>query len=628
MRRLLPENALTCQKKHMFITKNSFRFPYVVLTLCLISLEPMRAMAGSEVQWNSPYVGDTLGGQLENEYSKILKECNINSLEYEKKSWFSSDIRMSSIPGILQTHLNLTQKVWAQNNESIARLFSFVYPSSDITDFQFDQKWLAFKGNYTADPSRMLPEGRSSTIYIHNCTSIVSAASTASMSYNLPVISIKSALNAEYSGSQKTSVALISGKFISPYGQLNGSANDSLFGLISLWDWYVNNPEAINANLYRITSFDGVALFEILEKKRNESGAVKLSGNASLFASIDSTIQSIFTDESRTEVKQYTTYANKDDNGVPEITFEKIPTPSAISNAVGKYSLDLIDGYVQLLQTGIPSVHKQKIAGIPGALCNTSYWKVVPEKQTDNIRLISAMLSQEPKIPGFQECEIAVEFTPDSTAIGNVGQYLLKYSLVSNNDIKQIPLKIMARPVPFITTRSPVLQERGYKNSYELSDLGNGDSRMNWSVDVSVIDGDNIIDWDTPADLNDIKISCAKREITAIDSEKMQLTHSDRKGNISISYYANSSYNLDVHQTNTKPELCRLSGNVRFARRNGGSRSFIDRTLPLSINILFPQTMPVAQTQQESDKSATSNMPVHDSGPAKNVKGTIESPPV
>lgn len=556
---------------HRFIAR-------LIVLVFILGVSQYQASAQDPSTWSTPYTGgNTLGKFLETRYTTLLGPCSLEGGQLKGKIVRSLrpdlDVQLSAVPLILQRNLPVSNQVWSQTEESLARVLGYAFPSKSLVGFRFESRSLIFDTNLTRDPATMLPGGTSSVIYAHNCSGIVSAAASAQGGVSLPVASIKGALTAEYTARSRNNIALVAGQFESPYSKLlaSNSAEDPerLAALLTLWRWYVNletaSPGASAREYFIITALRGVAMYEFNETTRDSNAGFQLGGSSSgvPFVSLDARLQAALTQNISSRLQTYSTavYLN---NNEPQIDWGNLLTPKQVSDAISETSVSLASGYDSVLQTGQVVNHTQKIVGMPRNICNRTLWKTESTQNPSPGQLSVSDVQYEEL---DRTCALTISYTPVSTVFQK-SQVELDYFLRYRYPVGTQQLQFQAAKVLYATSEYPlVLAVDQQKNrNWTSADSNNG---IKWAMTVEVRDVQpSTLDWSQSVRPEEMQIKCGEK-IIPVDVTVTEANQSQRRVKFEVTAMPENMQNLNLNTVAATTENCRLTGQLVFRRRTG-----------------------------------------------------------
>jgi hypothetical protein len=569
------------------------------------SPSPSPSPKPNKLNWRAPYTdANTLGGVLEPEYFRILEDCKIGKLKFDKKE-------ISSVPNSVQRALGaeLDTTIWKQKTDSLARLFSYIFTTKSVSSMQPERKWLLFGDDFDLDVASVIPKNTARFIYSHNCSGIVNAAAEAGSAYKFPSIAeYQAALKVEYSDSKKLMIALVAGRFESPFEALFDGKNkpNRFTALMTLWDWYRRNSGELTdtASFHIISSFRGAAVVGINQQMRSASGTLSSSGSVSVpFFSASAKVGGTATEENKLDILSFITagyYRSTGNNGTEEdINWKTLDTPEQIKISVGaEYNTRRVDPYIKVLELNVPAVSKQTIPGMPRELCTReNYWTAVINPSTTgstpqgNIAVTDVepltLAADNPKVT---DCRFTVQFTPST--IGANGDWVeLKYSFQTVQPVRGISLEIPAEPVSYSTSRSPELTSRFYDEKFLTQDRSDNSKRLVWVVDLNVFDDPPILDWTRkPFAPRGMQIKCGNDKPITVSAEA-SLVPADKTMQLTVFLNTKPEQNFEFDKPK-EAQTCTLTGNLRFYRSAGSAIQTVDKDIP-ELTLKFPRVKPV-----------------------------------
>lgn len=561
--------------------------------------------------WNAPYsTAGQLGTYLETVYGRTLDSCNVGKLFADvidaKGKVKQRGVPLSSVPRVLQINLPMTQAVAKTKNETLARLFAYIY-SSDSRSQNLgtlpQDSFLLFKKDLVSSPTLALSLGRTHIIYSHNCSAIVSAAANASTTFSFPVSSIKGALDAEYGLKRRTNTAMVQGVFSSPFtGLLRGDSTgpESVASLMTLWDWYTNNLSEASKKHWMLNQFGGVAVVDYVEQTKNIDVGSSVSGAVGLpFVSVDAKVGAQISDEVTLGIQRYeTTPFGSDDQ--PQAEFVEIPSPGDIVTRLSGVTARLQPGYHSVLDEQTSASSTFSVEGIPTEYCKGNYWDIVPGSAFTGDVIINSMthIPADAKANNPQRCNIEILYTPKPTVFKGSGQVTLDFKLQVRRPVGANTLTLKADAVKYATNHATEVTERKTsKRPTSIQDVGSQGKQLIWTEEFTIND-EGVIDWNSTPTIPSIKLNCGQDRSAILlvpeSASLTRLTTSGRRSNgrmvINFSYTADPSENLDVTTNDYPVDVCTLDGSVTFGRLNPppGTPDTVDRALP-GLQLLFPR---------------------------------------
>jgi hypothetical protein len=565
--------------------------------------------AADEVKrWAPPYKKvagqETIGSFLEQEYGLILTPCNIGRLMNETRGVLGKNqIELSSIPGSLQELLApMEQPVVAQRDQSLARVLAYIYERDALkTDNEVWQPSRYLLGNMIADPAAMLPQGYTTIIHVHDCSSIISMAANHTAGLSVPILQVKSALDTQFAGKQTTMIALTYGTFYSPLERLFVSSNyvDKLTANLLVWDWYTKNDRDVGKPAFYITQFKGIAVFQLAQAKRDFEGKISLSTSGNFtFLSADASVQAAVTNQSRTNLQRYSTATYADGAAVQR---KPLPTLATVQGFAANTRTSLVGRYAPALVQGVPHEHSQQLAGVPRDLC-ADYWNA--EFQGKPIGTLSVQSSPAPEQNGASDlpvvrCQFTVTLNPsDDVFTGARGNAVdLAYKLTTRKMVGNQPLTLPTETLHLGTTKSPELLPQQYNPNFQKSDFridqATG-STLKWTINFAVDDTGDAIDWQTNVTTRSAQLACDDPGTTFPVTVVTSLNSGDKSLRLDVSHTVYELTKFDF----TKLQQCSIDAVLRFGmqRRPQTEQRFVDRPLP-RVKLGFPGKPTPAATQ-------------------------------
>lgn len=556
--------------------------------MATISVTPrLEAQSGP---WPAPYSTQsdvdgrpTVGGYLERAFGGILQQCGVQKLTavVRKARRFKVDKEVeeerSAIPRPLQVipGVSMTTPVGAQWSQSAASLFAYIYTPDEIAGIpRFDARRM-LNTDLTLDPVLMLPQGRSTTVYNHSCSSIVNSALSVSGGFKLPPARLEAAVKAEYDASQADVLALVIGKFNSPFEMMLSSSDvvDQTFARLSLWDWYGKNAMQAAGAKY-LSSFTGLALYAFQRTNRKADGSVSLgTGASSIVASLDAKLQSALSSQDEFRRKMFSTAVLFEPRSVgsqPElhVDWQDVPSAQALATDLARVSARPIPTFSRRVFAGQEHFHQQTLLGVPATLCSVSSWSTEKKGSAPTVIVQSADPGSEgtTKYP----CVFTVAYMPSEADWapvvpgGGARVVALEYDLVSSITVSGTAVRIPAGRVELSPSQSPTLVATIPTVPYKRDSIVAGGQKtymLNWPLQFVVYDEDGArVDPGRLVTPQRIQIACASGPIRPVTPAA---TYAASRLDLPISYQVPvAGEDLDF---DAPAQQCTLTGTLIFS---------------------------------------------------------------
>lgn len=578
--------------------------------------------ACAEDNWAAPFESRALGGYLESEYKSLLQDCGLPSLE--RYHSFSSNDTLSAVPQELQRRLAVSAPVWVQKRDSLARLFSYALEANAEIPNTYDGALAVnpnaalYSDDLSSDPSTMLPQGMTTLVYTYTCSGIVSAALSAEV--DVPMASIKSALKAGYSSQQEGAISLLEGRFVSPLSTLlagNGYSADRLRALLSVWNWYASYPDEAKKPHKIISDVIGVAVLESLELSKAANGEGTLTGSFSgaiPFLNLGVDMQKKVTAVSELQVREFSTaiYVH---GGKADVQLEDLKTPAEIAQIVSNFSaeFDATDAnYHAMLQPGEQNTHLQIVRGVPAALCNGNYWKVVPSLPGDpswtdfNPILSSARTEERVGKDGVKEqlCVFSVAVTaPAQNGLAPQARKIL-YRIQAASQVEGSDLWMPAE-VRYSTSGLPEVYPT---RRAEEAPPSQGHGQWEWTIYFGLNDPSNMIAGFASHISQDLKITCSASNLQYDVTPDVVLQDPATQQYSMRIFYSDASTNLLAVSSNPSASrvlTCSLVGTLSARRKNPGPFDSPEVKVPLPTSHQIELLVPVPVVAQPAAQSSS-----------------------
>lgn len=409
--------------------------------------------------WKEAQTGNTLGGQLEPVYKQLLTSCSIPSIT---RAMFNTDgcktDSVSSIPVILQRNLPLDEKVIWNNRQSIARAFAYVYQDEKLFGDKSSEssELLLYKDSLAG--GGLIPDGVSSITHSHDCASILSVAADTKFNLSISTASLRSGLNAVYSGKEKTSVVLTEGRFESPFFDLweSKKTEDQMLAAMYLYDWHLKSKYKADGKLLR-TIKKGISIFSTSEITRNANGKLDFQATGSVgIADGDFQINASNTNIGTSRVNNHVVAIIGDKS----LEFITMPKMTEVIKKVGGFKATTEIGKDMTVVPGTTVSHNQRMMGISEKHCRQGelIWTTTGE---ENIKLLATHPIKINNIPG---CDFTIEYSAPALLAANEGVKTVPLSFfiqaidsISEKNEPSRHLKFHASPVSYSINRDPTI---------------------------------------------------------------------------------------------------------------------------------------------------------------------------
>lgn len=477
--------------------------------------------------WKPPYMDmSTVGGQLEKEFSQLLRDCKI-AIPLRKTTignWSGESQKdpLSSIPlGLQRDALPLDLKILTPQPDSVGRLFLYLYKESDTRgSFRLDPQRL-LPGSYLQNAAEMLVQGGVETIYTQTCSSVIGAAANASTNWSIPIASASAALASDYGNDKKTVFALVRGDLRSPLASLLALPNpyQKLYGSLLFWIWYGNNPAEANGSYFYLTDLNAVSLFDTYSEKGKLDGSISLKASVSFpVVGADSHIKLQSSTASSLEIKRSATYLPSPLSGATWGRFKEAPTISSIVNLAANASAQ-VETPSHIIAADVEHTHTQYLAGIPKELCVAALWET-DYLSANSIGVLTVKGANStldtnfvPTLPG---CTFEMSFLPHTALAGSQTpiNVTLRYRLKLKSSINSISLLIPAGQVDLSTASLLTLRRQSTSGRWRAErkavDGSNTafDHDLIWEIKYLVLEDPNDLIRKTDPDATAIKLQC------------------------------------------------------------------------------------------------------------------------
>jgi len=447
----------------------------------LISLASQNAAA----QWHEPYAKpSTAGAFLEQQFQQVLASCGVQRLVTrvlrEPRSAVPSDLQLLFKP-LMDSALTVSSF-----DVSMPTLFAYV-SSPDVSDNLANRSRLLAL-DLVAAPESMLPAGSSSTVYTHSCQSIVDLAANGSLHFGIPGNTARAASNS--SRQVHSVVALVKGRFTSPFIDAGTEPGHELFHNLIAWEWYQRNPtDSANSKLSYLQSLNGFAIIRFLSIGANSTNELGVQAGATV--PIASAGVQLRTSLTTTTQLRSTEYANGIFLRQTVLDTTRMPFPShtSVVGVIENQRTRLESAGGASLSDGRVVSQVQYLDGVPDLFCDPNYWTPHRESGPDGDLAVSdasRVTSSTPAIPKSR-CRFTITFTPRNLVPGK--QVTLTYTLQHEDKARPSkPLTIATTAVQYATVESPSITPANTNiPNARVVTLQNPDrTQLNWDLSVRI----------------------------------------------------------------------------------------------------------------------------------------------
>lgn len=470
------------------------------LPLLLLGLSSQHvAYAACTESWKEPYVGNTLGGQLEAHYSRLLASCGIPAI---KRTFLSSCTGVSSIPLVLQQNLPLEKAVKWDASQSLGRHFAYVYPTKATfgKTTGLSTSWLLYEKALEVPAENMLAPGSSNRMYSHDCTGVIAAAAAGSANLNVGVTQFQAATNAEFMSDSKTSIVLTAGRFDSPFLAMlsnNAPAWQQVKAGMLFYGWYRKFQEPATPAYLLSSVKNGVVLFSLAEKIRRANANISGEMSTSIgVASLGFKTNSSITDQVSSQVKDFvlaTDIADVD----PSVDFVEMPSPVNVAAMMQSFPAKLQPITDPSILPGTRAVHVQRLPGVEPAFCksDTNGWKITPAQAGLNLVQVQPITLPDNTFA----CDFVVEFVAPATFSADGDEEIkLAYQITASQPMVDKTggfhyLSFPATAVTYQVNKSPEIVSVPGELTPKANEMLNA---LEWRTNLVFRDNSGSIKWD------------------------------------------------------------------------------------------------------------------------------------
>lgn len=577
----------------------------LVAAILLLSHAPILAAQNSE--WPEPYRygGSTVstGGYMERNFEQVLNGCGLTASRWGLDPRFGSFRRKTTVPRSLRELLatELTTPVEEQWNESLARVFAYIYRPSERTSRPgFDDNRL-LKLELVADAATMVPAGISNAVYEHSCGTMVRQTMSANGGFPLAPAMIEVALDAEITNKNNQRLLLAIGTFRSPLDALlSGNPRERNYARFLLWDWYERNRNDVGAELYYLQHLNGIA--GVFAKRTNASTDLQGKADVSLslaVAGAKSSTSTTFEQQTRFTIDQYSTAAY---NHATDATrrrdindYRRVPTLDAIINEL-RYSVvpqgfGPMDG-LTLTREGTHH-YRHYVDNMPQGLCSLSVWTA---KGPTGVVLDSMAPATDPQ---NERCAFRVRYEPSASVfIMSQVPITLDYTLITRSS-RVSPIEIAVPTLRLGVSTSPDLHlhpnHTGIPTIVPTQTPAGLSHSVTWTIPLLIHDEGDPVRWTSAVDPGStMHVVCKDEGDTKIPlavqvTSNVPQLNGDHILTLTISRTVGPAENRDFG-VGAVEMSCKLTGGLTFtmAQPNAPVRR-VTKELPADVMIQYPR---------------------------------------
>lgn len=263
--------------------------------------------------------------------------------------------------------------------------------------------------------------GVSNASYSASCADVVSAKMQAGVT--LPLDTIKSALAAQYDGSNSYALNLVYGRFSSGiYEALTGlgagSAANRVQNLkvgLAVWNWYLMHQDRLTGSNWILAYLDGVTIYRESGNKREVKATASASTSLNLIpfvnASADATASPTYTTSSQSQSYEIAALVQP---GVDQLSWKFLPLtpPQTLADAIAK---NLVAVWASDDPMTLDGPSAQAVGSVQGlAECNPANWTAYSStgNQAD-VTLAGFQPDPNAKVP---TCLATFQYTPAASS--------------------------------------------------------------------------------------------------------------------------------------------------------------------------------------------------------------------
>lgn len=354
---------------------------------------------------------------------------------------FGKDVPISAVPQPLLTDGNITldDAVLPEIDQSMARVFAYVYPTKEVQGNLQDQ---FLDMDYLQDPKTMLPQGESSTLYNYSCSSNISFALKANAGFTWPIAEISSALQADYSNATAAQIGMVFGTFRSPLAKYFQGSDTALraYATLVLWEFYAQNADKRGAASpgFLLKQLDGTSSYRLFTNTQDVSGKVNFSAKlANPIVSVDTSGETQYNSQQQIYSENFSVAIK---GNLVGDDFMAVPPSESINSIPTSAILDPTSTDGRLLGD---SRHVQVLEGVPKQWCDSNNWHIINHQrsQIGDLNLVSGATIPADPPKGSPDGPPSCSFLVEASGPFPAGQdtiilsYSLATSLDSNDDV-------------------------------------------------------------------------------------------------------------------------------------------------------------------------------------------------
>lgn len=338
----------------------------------VVAGDPVKTLRGSG------YPAGSLGAALQTELRKLSFRCLTDAKDVSRYLTRGEERIIQDV-----VSAGLADAVFQVPGSDLGPIFRFVYTDRSLADYiaNIGVPGRELAGSKVA--ATPLPE-QDNLLYIHSCTSMMRAALEGEVNGSWPVVTLRSAIEAEYADDKTVHFTLVSGRFKSPLTTdlLQPATPGHLTAMLQVWQAHLARPDMASQPRYLLDNVNAWFVIELMGLSRRTRGRISSEqGGNWIVASVNTALTATADVEAQLNSSSFRLFARPD--GVAPVRYGNfIPMPdvdaveAALNNAVRHLPAETEAN--RFLAPGGTERHRQVALGIPEAQCTPGTWRMGP----------------------------------------------------------------------------------------------------------------------------------------------------------------------------------------------------------------------------------------------------------
>lgn len=534
-----------------------------------------------------------LGDALEQKFHQLLTSCGIKQMLNGK--W-------TRIPPDLQNSLSLNKPVAVFEEDSIQRLFRFLFTSREMSEYQklADQEERFLPSRVLANGRTTLPIPETKAIsYRQTCSSLIQAGLKMSLSFGKKTL--ESALKSQYDAQSFKELLVLRGRFLSPlFFNLNPSNNTRRQNvLFHVWMAYSKMQEQLKKGqslprLKYLQSLRGVTTFETKRGARKVELKVNAGGKTDLwFVDVGGKTRIKYKGNKTFSFRDFATFVFRHKNGKKlKAQIANLPTPAMLQNEIANQKFRVTPNR-SILIPGQRYRHRLTVPGLPQSLCNPSQWSIrrVEKGSKRWIPLLRLGRVRPLRLKGqkLPSCVFEVEYKMKRVRT-KTAQYILHYHLVGREGSATSvgkKLLVLKHKSEFSPTDQPQLRfslPTLARKRPKDGQISKGDKLLlQWDIPIRITDGKNRVQ--KVLEIEELQALCEDGKQLTLREHRLTPRQPRKNGKLQLSFKAQMGVHSKVQVQPGAWRSCDLEMRVRLRVSRPSKKSEVERIVRGKIQV-------------------------------------------